>query len=236
MNLNGNNGYEGYSIKDMPSGQRPMERLVSCGVGALSNAELLAVVIRCGTKGQNVIELATMILNSNRSLRNLACMTHDDLSKVRGMGNVRAAQVIAAIELGRRIMSEDREERTKVSCPEDAVRILMPQMRYLLQEEFWVILLDTRSQVIKIEMISVGILNSSIIHPREVFKEAIKSSAASVILAHNHPSGDPTPSAEDLDVTQRIVEAGRLIGIEVIDHIVIGDNVYTSIKRFNMKN
>jgi len=222
------------TIKDIPEDERPLERLIACGPEALSTAEIMAIVIRCGTRGENVVDVASRILNSCGSIRNLACAEFAELASFKGIGRVKAAQIKAAIELGKRVVLEDYRDKKQVQSPKDIVNVLMPKMRYLHKEEFRAVFLDVKNRIMDIAVISIGSLNSSIVHPREVFREAVKRSSASVIFVHNHPSGDPAPSDEDILVTERLVEAGEILGISVLDHIIIGDNVYISFRDKNI--
>lgn len=156
------------------------------------------------------------------------------MTSVKGIGECKASQILAVVELGKRISTQSVEEKVKVTSPIDIINLLMEDMRYLKKEHFKVAILDTKNQIITIENISVGNLNSSIVHPREVFNAAIRRSANSIILIHNHPSGDPTPSREDINITNRIIDAGNIIGIKVLDHLIIGDNKYISFKERNI--
>lgn len=227
--------YKNYTIKDLPINERPREKLLKYGVSSLSNAELIAVIIRTGHMNDNAIDLANRILSLDSSgISYLSQVTAQELIKINGVGQCKAAQIVAAIELGKRISSSSADAKLKVDSPIVVVELLMEQMRYLKKEHFKVVLLDTKNQIISIEEISVGSLNASIVHPREVFNVAIRKSANSIILVHNHPSGDPTPSKEDIDITHRLVEAGDIIGIRVLDHIIIGDNKYVSLNEKNI--
>ncbi|NLJ78751.1 MAG: DNA repair protein RadC [Tissierellia bacterium] len=226
-------GYS-YTIKDLPMDERPREKLKKYGVEALSNAELLAVIIRTGYAEDTAIDLANRILSIDSSgIEFLSHATMEELMKIRGIGDCKAAQIQASIELGKRI-SSSREDKIKVNSPQVLVDLLMEKMRYLKKEHFKVAILDTKNQIISIERISIGNLNASIVHPREVFNAAIRRSANAIILIHNHPSGDPTPSSEDVNITNRLIEAGSIIGIKVLDHIIIGDNRYISFKQRNI--
>ena len=218
------------TIKNMPADLRPRERLREVGAGSLSAAELLAIILRTGTKDESVLELAHRILMDPRGLRFLAEAALDELCEIRGMGLAKAAQVKAALELGRRLACLDMELKPVINSPQEASVLVMEEMCYLDREHFRVILLNTKNRVIGIDQVSVGTLNASLVHPREVFKRAVQKSAAAIILVHNHPSGDPSPSPEDMQITQRLCEAGRIIGIEVLDHVIIGDHVFTSFK------
>ena len=224
-----------YTIKDLPLSERPREKLHKYGVNSLSNAELIAIIIRTGCGKDTAIDLANRLLSMDSSgISYLACATVEELTTIKGIGHCKAAQIIAAIELGKRISRSIIDDKVKVNSPLVIVNLLMEEMRYLKKEHFRIIILDTKNQIISIESISVGNLNASIVHPREVFNIAIKRSANSIILVHNHPSGDPTPSTEDINITHRLIDAGNIIGIKVLDHIIIGDNKYISLKQRNI--
>ncbi len=217
-------------IRDVPEEERPRERMIRLGAGMLSNAELIAILLRTGTSSESVVELGTRVLSQAGGLRGLVGMTFNELIQFRGIGPAKAVQLLAGIELGRRISQMVPEERTAIRSPADAARLVMEEMRHLTQEHFVCLFLNTKNRVIDKECIFIGSLNTSVVHPREVFREAIRRSAAGVICIHNHPSGDPSPSQEDLNVTARLVEAGRIIGIELVDHLIIGDGCYISLK------
>lgn len=218
------------TVKEMPADQRPRERLISFGAGILSNAEILAILLGTGTGKETSIELAQRILSQKGGMVFLAEATVEELGDIKGIGPAKTAQIKAAIELGRRLSSTTRWERPVIKSPIDVFHLVGEEMRYLDREHFRVILLNTKNHVLGIENISVGSLNASLVHPRELFKKAILKSAAGVILVHNHPSGDPHPSEEDKQVSCRMGEAGEIIGIEVLDHIVIGDGRFASLK------
>ncbi len=229
------NSNKSYTIKDLPLSERPREKLCRYGADNLSNAELLAIIIRTGHKEDTAIDLAQRILSIDKNgISYLSNLTLEELVKIKGVGICKATQILAAVELGRRISTHRGEEKIKINSPKIVLNLLMEEMRYLKREHFKTIILDTKNQIISIENISIGNLNQSIVHPREVFNLAIKKSANSIILVHNHPSGDPTPSLEDVNVTNRLVEAGNIIGIKVLDHIIIGDNKYISFKEKNL--
>jgi len=217
------------TIKDWPLDLRPRERLLAHGEETLSTAELLAIVIGSGTREKTAVQLAEYLLATYRGLRSLRDASCEELSAVRGIGAAEATRLKAALELGRRLAADVRD-RQVIRSPEDVKNKLMEEMRYLDREHFRAVYLDRKNQIISIETISIGGLASSIVHPREVFKPAVKKSAAGIILVHNHPSGDPSPSQEDIEVTRRLVEAGRIIGIEIVDHIIIGDRDYLSMR------
>lgn len=220
-----------FTIKELPITERPREKLYEYGPKALSNDELLAIIIRTGNKEDTAIDLARRLLSrDNRGLVFLRDTTLQELIETKGIGKCKAAQILAAIEIGKRINYLDALDKVKINEPSTIANLYMDEMRYLQKEHFRVVLLDTKNQIIVAEEISVGTLNASIVHPRDVFKAAIKRNANSIILIHNHPSGDPTPSNEDINITNRLLEAGNLIGIRVLDHIIIGDNKYISLK------
>ncbi|MBU5440031.1 DNA repair protein RadC [Tissierella sp. MSJ-40] len=224
-----------YTIKDLPLSERPREKLYNYGVETLSNVELLAIIIRTGHKEDTAIDLARRILSlDNRGIGFLTDATLEELTEIKGIGSCKAAQILAAIEIGKRLNSRGTESKIKVTSPSVLVDLLMGEMRYLKKEHFKIAILDTKNQVIVIENISIGNLNASIVHPREVFNVAIKRSGNSMILIHNHPSGDPSPSNEDINITNRLIEAGNIVGIKVLDHIIIGDNRYISFKEKNL--
>lgn len=202
---------------------------MALGEGHLNDAEILAVVLGQGTRKMNALELAQTLLVVHGGLRNIQDASLEELAKQRGIGPAKAASIKAAVELGKRIALDMREKKP-IKSPEDVQNIVREQMRYLDREHFRVLYLDRKGGLICMEDVSIGGLHSSLVHPREVFKTAVKRSAASLILVHNHPSGDPAPSQEDIEVTQRLAEAGHLMGIEVLDHVIIGEKDYTSLK------
>jgi len=218
------------TIKDMPLSLRPRERLLQEGPEALSDIELLAIMLRTGHAAASAVELATALLGHFGGVKQLLGASAEELSAFKGVGPAKVAQIGAALELGRRVAMVTAWDRPCIKSPENAAALVMEEMRYLDREHFWALLLNTKNQVLAKETISIGTLNSSAIHPRELFKAAIRRSAAGVILLHNHPSGDPTPSRQDIEVTGRLIEAGNIIGIQVLDHLVIGDNRFTSFK------
>jgi DNA repair protein RadC len=223
-----------YRIADLASSDRPRERLAEIGAEALSDAELLAILLRSGIEGLNVIQMAQKILVDHGGLVGLHRAPYEELTRVHGVGPAKAAQLKAAIELGRRLSIADVGERPTIQCPEDAAALVGYEMGALEQEHLRVILLDTRNNVIKIVEIYKGSLNASSVRIGEIFRDAIRMNAASIILIHNHPSGDPTPSPEDVSVTKAIITAGELMGIEVLDHLIIGKNAFISMKAKGM--
>lgn len=217
-----------HRIKDWPEGERPREKLLNHGPETLSDAELLGILIGSGIGKTTALDLGKNLLIEHRSLRGLARTSPSDLRKVRGIGRVRSVELVAAFELARRLQAEREERLTTLRSPEDVASLFVPKLRDLKREVFYVILLNSANGLLKEVKISEGHLNASVVHPREVFKAAVDELAASVILVHNHPSGNPEPSAEDINVTKQIVEAGRVMSIEVLDHIIVAGNGYLS--------
>ncbi|BCJ85072.1 RadC family protein [Effusibacillus dendaii] len=217
-------------VRELPTEERPRERMLREGAQSLSNAELLAVMLRTGTNGKSVIQVAEQLLSHFGGLRSLMEADIREMTEIAGMGPAKALQVQAAVEIGKRIARLVREPATVIRNPQDVVDLFMDRLRFEKKEHFIAVHLDTKNQVIAEETVSIGSLDSSIVHPREIFKTALKKSAASIICIHNHPSGDPTPSREDILVTKRLAEAGRILGIEVLDHIVIGEQRFVSLK------
>ncbi len=217
-------------IGDLASEDRPRERLATVGAEALNNAELLAILLRTGLEGENAVRLGERLLAQNGGLVGMLRMSYADLCTVKGIGPAKAAQLKAAVELGRRIAAASPAERPTIGSPADAAGVLMYEMRALDQEVVKVLLLDTRNRLIGIVEVYRGSLNTSMIRVGELFREAIKQNAASIIVAHNHPSGDPAPSPDDVAVTRLMVEAGKLLDIAVHDHIIIGYNRFVSLK------
>jgi DNA repair protein RadC len=218
------------TIKDLPSSERPRERLVKEGASSLSNAELLAILFRVGVKGENVLTLANNLLARFHGLAGLARASFPELEEVNGLAEAKITSMKAAFELGRRLTISSEEERMQIRSPQDAANILMSEMSLLEQEHLRVMLLDTRNRILSIPTIYKGNLNTSVVRVSELFRDAIKYNAAALIVAHNHPSGDPTPSPEDVAVTRNIISAGKLLDIEVLDHLVIGQQRYVSLK------
>ncbi|MBV9850109.1 MAG: DNA repair protein RadC [Armatimonadetes bacterium] len=218
------------TIKELPADERPRERLAAYGAGALTTAELLAILIRVGNAQRSAVSLGEHLLAHFGNIHEVACAPVEALAKVHGIGAAKAAQIKAAIEFGNRVALFTADARPAIGGPRDVANLLMPDLRYVKKETLKSLLLDTKNKVIAIKTVSVGDLSSSIVHPREVYKDAVIASAASLIVAHNHPSGDPAPSAEDVSVTQRLMEAGEILGIELLDHIIIGDGTFVSLK------
>lgn len=219
-------------LKDLPNDERPREKLLTRGVQSLSNAELLAILLRTGTKEDSVMRVAEKLLSEYQAngLASIANLSPRDFSKIKGIGMVKAITVIAAMELGKRLATNPTNERYVIHSPRDVADYMMARLRYENKEYFISMLLNTKNQVLASPTISIGSLNASIVHPREIFREAIHYAAASIILIHNHPSGDPNPSKEDLFVTEKLMKAGTLMDIAVLDHVIIGDNKYISLK------
>jgi DNA repair protein RadC len=218
------------TIKELPTAERPRERLEQHGAGALSTAELLAIGLRSGGRGQNVLELSSSLLAHHGGLVGLARASFAELCQIKGMGPAKVAQIKAALELGRRLLLATPEARPQVRSPADAAGLLMAEMGLLEKEHLRALLLDTKNHVLGSPTIYVGSVNTSLIRVAEIFREAIRANCAGIIVAHNHPSGDPTPSPEDVAVTEQIVAAGKLLDIEVLDHLVIGHQRYVSLK------
>ena len=217
-------------VKDMAIEERPREKMIQHGVKVLSNAELLAILLRTGTKKRNAIELANYIINKDlQGIRYLQDMSIEELCEIDGIGLSKATQIKAALELGMRISSY-KPNKYKVKNPWDVYKFYMENLRYEQKEVFKAVLLNTKNEIITDVEVSVGTLNSSLVHPREVFKEAIRRSSNKMILIHNHPSGSVEPSREDKNITDRLIKCGEIIGIDIIDHIIIGDGLYYSFK------
>ncbi|MBY0146698.1 DNA repair protein RadC [Neobacillus niacini] len=217
-------------IRDFPQDERPRERFIQNGPESLSNHELIAILLRTGTKDESVLQLSNRLLTNFEGLRLLKAATLEEMTEIKGIGQAKAIQVLAAVEIGRRIANLNYTDRYVIRSPEDGANYVMNDMRFLSQEHFVCLYLNTKNQVLHKQTIFIGSLNASIVHPREVFREALKRSAASIICLHNHPSGDPAPSREDIDVTKRLVECGKMIGIDVLDHLIIGENKFVSLK------
>lgn len=223
------------SMKSMPESERPREKIIRSGTTSLSNAELISVVIGSGSNQDSALTLAQRLLSLDpRGLSHLAAANYEELCSLRGIGASKACQIMAVAELGKRIYSEKVPGRIKIAGPAEIAERMMIEMRHLTKEVFKVVLLDTKNQIVSVEEISIGSLNASIVHPREVFQPAVRKSANAVVLIHNHPSGHPEPSTEDKRVTERLVEVGQLMGIQVLDHIVIGDLTYFSFKEHDL--
>jgi len=217
-------------IRDLPTTERPRERLHHYGAGSLSVAELLAIVLRTGVASESVLNLATRLLARFGGLVGLVRASYAELCAEHGMGPAKAAQLQAALELGRRLMATQPEERPTIRSPEDVANLLLGEMSFLEQEELRVVLLNTKNQVMAIPRVYKGSVNTSLIRIGELFREAVRQNCPALVVVHNHPSGDPTPSADDVRVTEQMVEAGKILEIEVLDHLVLGHQKYVSLK------
>lgn len=218
-------------IRELPEWEMPREKLLRYGKESLSNAELLAIILRSGAAGKSALELAGELMSLDRlGLRHLTECSPEELAEIKGMGEAKICQVLAAAELGKRIAASPAGKRGAVSCPADVAGLVMEKLRYEKREHFLCVLLNSKGEILEETEISVGDLNSSYIHPREVFARAVKRSAGSMLLIHNHPSGDPSPSGADIETTERLLKAGDLLGIPIVDHIIIGDGTFFSMK------
>jgi DNA repair protein RadC len=218
------------TIKELPPDGRPREKLKALGTGALGDAELLAIILRVGTQGESVSDLANRLLHTSGGLVGLSRVSFAELCDVHGVGEAKACQLKSALEMGRRLLLAQPDERLQVRSPADLAPLLMLELAPLDQETLRVVLLNTKNQVVKMVDVYRGSLNSSLVRISEIFKEAVRVNAAAIFVAHNHPSGDPTPSPEDARVTEQIVAAGKLLEIEVLDHLVIGERTWVSLR------
>jgi DNA repair protein RadC len=219
-----------YRITDLQASDRPRERLAALGPQALSSAELLAILLRVGVQGENAVQVGQRLLSKYKNLSGIHRAPFDELVRERGLGTAKAAQIKAAIELGYRLKTETPDERPTINSPADAAALVQHEMSVLEQEHLRVLLLDTRNHVLDTVEVYKGSLNSSQVRVGEVFKAAIRRSAAAVIVVHNHPSGDPTPSPDDVAVTRAFVQAGKLLDVELLDHLIIGQGSWVSLK------
>ncbi|MBU9721905.1 DNA repair protein RadC [Bacillus alkalicola] len=217
-------------IRDVPKSERPRERMVKEGPQSLSNQELIALLLGSGTKSESVINLSAKVIKHFDGLKLLKDASIKELQDIRGIGEAKAVILKAALELGRRVQQSTFEDRYTIRSPEDVANYMMEEMRHLTQEHFVCLYLNTKNHVIHKQTIFIGSLNASIVHPREVFKEAFRYSAASIVCLHNHPSGDVSPSHEDMEVTKRLVECGKMMGIDLLDHVIIGEHRFCSLK------
>ncbi len=219
-------------VRDLPRDERPREKLLRDGAASLSNAELLAILLRTGTKDCSVLEVAEQVLACFQGvgLTGLVHMNPHEITRIHGISSVKAATIFAAVELGRRLSVKAAEKIEVVHGPEDAAHFAMPRFRYEQREHFAVMLLNMKNHILGMADVSIGSLSASIVHPREVFRPAIQYAAASMILFHNHPSGDPSPSREDIAVTERLARAGQIMDIPVLDHIILGEQRFLSFK------
>ena len=212
----------GFRIRDLPHNERPRERLINDGAEALKNSELIAILLRTGMAGASAIQIAEQLLSKFGTLDTLSRSSIEDLRSVKGIGRDKAVALKSAFTLARRMALEMREESPMLDCPELIAALLREQNRTYQVENFQVVLLNTRRRLIRVENISQGTLDTILVHPREVFKPAISANAAAIVLVHNHPSGDPTPSEADIKVTRDLIRAGQLLKIDVLDHVIIG--------------
>jgi len=218
------------TIKDLPKVERPREKLMQYGPERLSNSELLAILLRSGKKGENVVDFSSKILRKFGT-KELPNLTFDDLRNYPGLGPAKACEIVACFELGKRVL---KDKKAQIYLEPKEVWKELKDIRNYKKEHFVIFYLDSRNQEIKREIISVGSLNANLVHPREVFEPAVRNLVAQVILAHNHPSGDPEPSEDDLEITKRLVEAGKILGIEVVDHVIVANNGFLSFKEKNL--
>jgi DNA repair protein RadC len=226
---------DSFTIHDLPPSDRPRERLLKFGIETLSSQEIIALLLGRGIKGESVMVTAQKLLSKFGNLKNIANASLTDLIAINGIGPAKAAQIKAAFELSRRLEEyPDYGSRAKIKSPADITPYVKSMLKGKKKEHFLIMSLDSRNHPIKTSTVSIGSLDSSIVHPREVFKEALSCSAASVIFIHNHPSGDTEPSEEDIQITKRLMEAGNILGIEVLDHIIVCDNDFLSMKAKNL--
>ena len=225
-------------INQWPDSERPREKLIKNGSETLSNCELIAIMLRTGigknNSSQSALDLAKTVLLRYENLNELLDVSVSELSEIKGIGPAKAAQIIASIELGRRAVSEKNGNNTSFKCSEDVANYYIPLLKDLKKEQFRIVLLNIKNRIIKEVLVSQGSLTSSIVHPREVLKIAIKSSAASVIFLHNHPSGDPEPSIDDIEITNRLCKSCAIVGIQVLDHLIVAESGYFSFRQKNM--
>ena len=217
-------------IRELPASEQPRERLRDSGPAALSDAELLAILLRVGVQGTNVVQLAQQLLVEHRGWSGLLRADHSELCRRRGMGQAKAATLKAAMEIGRRLLIAGVDDRPQIKSPADVASLLMLEMSHLDQEHLRAVLLDTKNRVQEIATIYVGSVNSAQVRIGEVFRDAVRRNSTAMIVAHNHPSGDPSPSPEDILVTRQIVEAGKLLDVDVLDHLIIGRGRYVSMR------
>lgn len=221
-----------FTVRDLPKEERPRERLVKYGESALSLQELLQIILRTGNKGESVVTLAQKLLVHFGNLQKLKEASIEELMSIKGIGLAKAVQIKAALELGRRAEITLERKQKKIISPQDVFKLMKSKLKDYSKEHFYIISLNSRNAIIN--EISIGTLNASLVHPREVFAEAIRQRANSIILVHNHPSSDPTPSKDDIKITKKLKEAGKILGIEVLDHIIITRNSYLSFKNKNL--
>ncbi len=219
-------------VRDLPAEERPREKLIQQGAASLSDTELLAILLRTGTSSVSVLHLAEEVLAKyqDKGLVSIMNISPQEIATVHGVGLAKAATIVAAVELGRRLSTKAAQKLEKIEGPEDVARYASPILRFEQKEHFLVMLLDVRNRVLAMPKVSIGSLTASVAHPREIFREAIRYSAANMILIHNHPSGDPTPSREDIQITKQMMKAGEIMGIPVLDHVIIAGDGFLSLK------
>ena len=223
------------SIKEIPEGERPREKMMQFGIASLSNAELLALLINCGNREDSALSLAVKVLSlAEGSLRGLANTGPEEYMSIKGIGQACASRLMAAVELGRRMASTPPGQRIKLEDPGSAASLFMEEMRHLKQEKMRVAMINAKGELIAREDVALGGIYSACASPREIFASAVRKGAYGVVIAHNHPSGDPSPSAADISVTRQIADAGRLLGIQLVDHIIIGDGHFVSLKEMGV--
>ena len=222
-------------VRDLPAEERPREKLIQRGAASLSDTELLAILLRTGTSSVSVLHLAEEVLAKyqDKGLVSIMNISPQEIASIHGVGLAKAATIVAAVELGRRLSTRAAQKLEKIEGPEDVARYASPLLRFEQKEHFLVMLLDVRNRVLAMPTISIGSLTASVAHPREIFREAIRYSAANMILIHNHPSGDPTPSREDIQITKQMMKAGEIMGIPVLDHVVVAGDNFLSLKEAN---
>lgn len=225
------------NIKQLPEMERPYEKIMLYGAEKLSDAELLSIIVKTGTKDKTAIELIYELMNhfdyEEVGLSFLNDVSINEIQKIKGLGKIKAIQLVTVAEIAKRMTKPTSALKYKINSPEDVAMLLMEDMRHLKQEHFVTVLLDSKNIVMRVITNTIGGLNSTLIQPREVFKEPVKLSSSKIVLAHNHPSGNPFPSERDIEFSKRMDEAGKLFGIEVVDHIIIGNGVYASLKKMN---
>jgi len=226
---------DSFTVHDLPLSERPRERLLKLGSEALSAQEILALILGRGIKGESVMLTSQKLLSRFGNLKGIANASIEELTQTKGIGPAKAAQIKAALELSKRLEADVNEKPKPIlKSPEDVATVVKARLKGKKKEHFFVLCLDTRNRLINDRLVSIGSLDTSIVHPREVFKEAVSSSAASVIFVHNHPSGDPEPSKEDVELTKRLAKAGEIIGIDVLDHVIVCNESYLSLKATNL--
>ena len=219
------------NIKNLPETERPVEKTMAKGITTLSNAELLAILIGSGSRDKSAIGVAEEVISQNpQGILYLTESSAEELMKISGIGRTKAVRILAAVELGKRISTAPKQKKIGIAVAEDIVNLFMEDMRYEKREIFKALLLNAKGEIVSTEIVSVGELTSTLVHPREVFSQAIKKSAAAVVFIHNHPSGDPTPSGEDFETTKMLTDCGKLLRINVLDHIIIGDGRFCSMR------